>query len=125
MAKRQPEAPATKFEMVALYIASDNSNVPVLGNSHYIVLDKSTLRIALFHPFTFSKFTLPEPDFRMALLPFCDWNDRAKIADWLEKQAVRQVALKRQAPYKLVREIIAHYRECDVKDIADFHGEEV
>ncbi len=124
MAKSQPAPePTTKFDMVALYITSENNNVPVTGNSHYIVLERNPQRVTLFHPFTFTKFTLPTPDFHMALMSESSW-DREKFAIWLERYATKWAGMHRQAPYKLVREIIATYRGCSMKDIPDFHGTE-
>ena len=110
-----------KFETVALYLTTDNKNVPVSGNSHYIVVDKSPSRVTLFHPFTFSKFSLAETEFRMGLTT-CEWNDHGRIADWLEKMATKWAGMHRQAPYKLIREIIADFRGVPMSSIADFHG---
>jgi hypothetical protein len=111
---------APSFEMVALYLTSDKGNYPVSGNSHYIVLDKSATRINLFHPFTFTKFSLSEPEFRMSLCN-CEWTDHAAIANWLERMATSRAQQHRQGPYKLVREIIAHYRGCAASEVLDFH----
>jgi hypothetical protein len=116
--------PTPKFDTVALYIVNGDSNVPVVGNSHYIVINKSASRIQLFHPFTFTKFSMAEPEFRAAQLP-CEWNNKPQIANWLERQACKWASMHRQAPFKLIREIIAEYRPCALAAVVDFHGAEV
>lgn len=119
-----PEPVKAKYDIVALYITSDGGNVPVSGSSHYIVLEETVHRVTLFHPFTFTKFTLPMADFRLSLMANNEWNDREKVANFLEKSATRWAGMHRQAPYKLIREIIAHYRGCPMSDVPDFHAPE-
>lgn len=106
-----------KFALVSLYLANDKGRAPVLGNSQYIIVAQKKNQVTLIHPFTLTKFNLTAMDFKLGLLQREWFPEPKRVADLLETLALSHIELKRQAPYSLIREMIAHFRDVPLASV--------
>jgi len=98
---------ATKFEYINLYL-SNITAAPVEGQSGYFVISQSDKKVVLLHPFTLTKFTIPNVTFQQSLMP-TDPYPKEKIVAMLTKKRDAMKESNKKAPYTDIEEIIAYY----------------
>jgi len=100
--------PVSRYSVVALHVSSEKSNAPVSGKSFYIVLGREKTNYILFHPFSFTKFTMAIPEFHISLA-VNDWDPSPeKLLEFLQKKIASEASLKREIPL-YVQDIVKHF----------------
>jgi hypothetical protein len=105
--KAEENKQASKFEYVSLYLINISA-APVEGQSSYFVISQTDKRVVLLHPFTLTKFAIPNITFQMGLVATEPISNH-KVVEMLTKKRDAMKASNRKAPYTEVNEIIAHY----------------